>query len=138
VRGTKHAKSLPEKLRLLRARKGLYLTDAARQIGIGRDTLSDLERGVRQPTAPTLRKLSDAYEVSIDELLANGKREQKRDTLYAPLNTRQLDTLVTLTTTAYERSKNEFGYGSDIAAWLGEALTALEEAHGLLIDIEGE
>src|SRR5215212_3578376 len=61
--------SLPAKLRVLRAREGLYLTDAAKKIGIGRDTLAALERGERRPAVPTLRKIADAYGVPVDELL---------------------------------------------------------------------
>src|SRR5215212_3821236 len=61
--------SLPAKLRVLRAREGLYLTDAAKKIGIGRDTLAALERGERRPAVPTLRKIADAYGVPVEELL---------------------------------------------------------------------
>jgi transcriptional regulator with XRE-family HTH domain len=61
--------SLPAKLRVLRARKGLYLTDAAEMLGISRDTLSDLERGIRRPAAPTLRKLSEGYGVPVEGLM---------------------------------------------------------------------
>jgi transcriptional regulator with XRE-family HTH domain len=60
---------LPAKLRLLRAQKGLTLIEAAERIGIGRDTLSDLERGRRHPVMPTLVKIAQGYEVPIEELV---------------------------------------------------------------------
>jgi transcriptional regulator with XRE-family HTH domain len=61
--------SLPAKLRVLRARQGLTLIDAAEKIGIGRDTLSDLERGNRHPVMPTLAKIAEGYGVPVEELL---------------------------------------------------------------------
>ena len=61
--------SLPPRLRVLRAREGLHLTEAADQIGIGRDTLSDLERGKRRPAYPTLKKIAKGYGVPVEELL---------------------------------------------------------------------
>ncbi len=60
---------LAAKLRLLRAREGLTLIEAAGKIGIGRDTLSDLERGHRRPVMPTLAKIADGYGVPVKELL---------------------------------------------------------------------
>jgi DNA-binding XRE family transcriptional regulator len=53
----------------LRARRGLTLVDAAKQLGIGRDTLSDLEKGLRHPVFPTLAKIADGYDVPVEELL---------------------------------------------------------------------
>jgi transcriptional regulator with XRE-family HTH domain len=60
---------LPERLRILRAQEGLTIIEAAKKIGIGRDTLSELERGVRQPVGPTLEKIARAYNVSIEDLM---------------------------------------------------------------------
>ncbi len=61
--------SLPAKLRVLRARQGLTLIEAAEKLGIGRDTLSDLERGRRHPVMPTLAKIARGYGVPVEELL---------------------------------------------------------------------
>jgi transcriptional regulator with XRE-family HTH domain len=61
--------SLPAKLRVLRARQGLTLIEAAEKLGIGRDTLSDLERGRRHPVMPTLAKIAEGYGVPVEELL---------------------------------------------------------------------
>jgi transcriptional regulator with XRE-family HTH domain len=46
------------------------LIEAAEQAGVGRDTLSDLERGRRQPVMPTLAKIAQGYGVPVEELLA--------------------------------------------------------------------
>ena len=64
--------SLPAKLQVLRARQGLTLIEAAEKIGIGRDTLSDLERGNRHPVMPTLAKIAQGYGVPVEELLEDG------------------------------------------------------------------
>jgi|SRR5215212_1985581 len=61
--------SLPAKLQVLRARQGLTLIDAAEKLGIGRDTLSDLERGIRHPVMPTLTKIAQGYGVAVEDLL---------------------------------------------------------------------
>jgi transcriptional regulator with XRE-family HTH domain len=61
--------SLAEHLRVLRARRGLTLAEAAKKTGIGRDTLSDLERGRRHPVVPTLSKIARGYGVPVEELL---------------------------------------------------------------------
>jgi transcriptional regulator with XRE-family HTH domain len=61
--------SLAERLRVLRARRGLTLTKASEQIGISRHTLRGLELGGQEPHYPTLRKIADGYGVPVEELL---------------------------------------------------------------------
>ena len=61
--------SLPARLRVLRAREGLTLIDAAEKLGIGRDTLSSIERGHQHPTFPTLKRLAEGYGVPVEDLL---------------------------------------------------------------------
>jgi transcriptional regulator with XRE-family HTH domain len=61
--------SLAERLRVLRAQRGLTLVEAAEETGVGRDTLSDLERGRRHPVMPTLTKIARGYGVPVEELL---------------------------------------------------------------------
>ena len=61
--------SLPRKLRLLRAERGLTLAQAASGIGITRESLSLLERGKRRMRTPTLHKTAEFYGVSVEELM---------------------------------------------------------------------
>lgn len=61
--------SLAERLRVLRAQRGLTLVEAAEKTGVGRDTLSDLERGRRHPVMTTLAKIAIGYGVPVEELL---------------------------------------------------------------------
>jgi transcriptional regulator with XRE-family HTH domain len=61
--------SLPAKLRVLRARQGLTLLEAAEKTGVGRDTLSSLEKGNQRPVMPTLAKLAQGYGVDVEEIL---------------------------------------------------------------------
>jgi transcriptional regulator with XRE-family HTH domain len=61
--------SLAERLRVLRAQRGMTLVEAAEQTGVGRDTLSDLERGRRHPVMPTLAKIAQGYGVPVEDLL---------------------------------------------------------------------
>lgn len=61
--------SLAERLRVLRARQGLTLIEAAEKTGVGRDTLSNLERGRSHPVMPTLAKIAQGYGVPVEDLL---------------------------------------------------------------------
>ncbi len=75
--------SLAERLRVLRAQRGLTLVEAAAKAGVGRDTLSNLERGRSHPVVPTLAKIAKGYGVPVEELLeepvAAGKAEAPRE-----------------------------------------------------------
>lgn len=61
--------SLARKLRVLRAERGLTLTEAAERAGVQRQTLALLERGERHPHTPTLSKIAEGYGVPVEELL---------------------------------------------------------------------
>jgi len=61
--------ALAERLRILRARAGLSLTEAAERTGITRHTIRSLELGRHEARYPTLRKLADGYGVPVEELL---------------------------------------------------------------------
>lgn len=61
--------SLAERLRVLRAQEGLTLNEASAKIGVNRHTLRDLELGKREPYGPTIRKIAEAYNVSLAQLL---------------------------------------------------------------------
>jgi transcriptional regulator with XRE-family HTH domain len=84
--------SLAERLRVLRAQRGMTLVEAAEQAGVGRDTLSDLERGRRHPVIPTLAKIAQGYGVPVEDLLEEpalaGKAEAPREA--GPANVHRL------------------------------------------------
>jgi len=67
--------SLAETLRVLRARHDLSVTEAARRIGISRETLRNLEHGRRAPWYPTLEKIARAYGVTVEELMLPAREE---------------------------------------------------------------
>jgi transcriptional regulator with XRE-family HTH domain len=75
--------SLAHKLRVLRAERGLTLREAAAKSGVAKETISDIERGLRHPHDPTLAKIAKGYGVPVEELLeepalAAGKGEAPR------------------------------------------------------------
>ncbi len=63
------AQHLATRLRRARLERGLSLRGAAAEIGVTKETLSDLERARRQPHPPTLAKIAAGYGVEISDLL---------------------------------------------------------------------
>jgi|SRR5215204_5685452 len=61
--------SLPTRLRVLRAERGLTLRDAEELTGVDKDTLSKIERGLRQPHDVTLAKIARGYGIGVEDLL---------------------------------------------------------------------
>src|SRR5215213_3274213 len=61
--------SLAHRLRVLRAERGLTLREAAAKSGVAKETISDIERGLRHPHDPTLAKIAKGYGVHVEELL---------------------------------------------------------------------
>jgi len=70
-------RSLAEKLRVLRAQRGLSLTEAAEKARVQRQTLAFLERGERHPHMPTLSKIARGYGVPVEELLEEPATAEK-------------------------------------------------------------
>jgi transcriptional regulator with XRE-family HTH domain len=60
---------LGHKLRVLRAERELTLREAASHTGVAKETISDIERGIRHPHDVTVAKLARAYGVPVEELL---------------------------------------------------------------------
>ncbi|MBE6066130.1 MAG: helix-turn-helix transcriptional regulator [Clostridium lundense] len=59
-----------ENIKKIRESKGLGLNELARLAGVNASYLSALERGEKEnPTVTTLKKIADALEVTIDELM---------------------------------------------------------------------
>lgn len=77
------------KLHRLRLQRGLSLREASKVVGLTKETLSELERGMRKPYPHTLLKLSEGYGVSIPDLLLpagqpeEGEGDPAADTLPA-------------------------------------------------------
>ena len=69
--------SLAERLRVLRARKGLTLVEASKAIGIDRHTLRDLERGKRAAYFPTIEKIAKGYGVAVSTLVAESEEDSE-------------------------------------------------------------
>lgn len=70
-------------LRRIRTERNLSLREAAGRIGVSHTYLNALEKGVNpqtgksvNPSAKTLRKVSEAYGISLDELLSKGDRAE--------------------------------------------------------------
>lgn len=56
-------------LRKLRTEKGLLQKDIATAIGVSVQAYSLYERGLREPTVQTIKKIADVLDVTTDELL---------------------------------------------------------------------
>lgn len=59
---------MPLTLKAIRINKGLSQEEAARELGISRDTLSNWERGETYPNIPQLKNIEKVYEVSYDSI----------------------------------------------------------------------
>ena len=57
-----------ELLRRLRKQRGFTIAEAAESVGISRQSLSNYERGVREPSLKIVITMSDLYQISLDEL----------------------------------------------------------------------
>jgi transcriptional regulator with XRE-family HTH domain len=57
------------RLRVLRAERGLSLRQVEAATGVAKETLSEVERGVRHPYDTTLAKLAKCYDVPLEDLL---------------------------------------------------------------------
>ena len=68
---------IADKLKELRARKGLTREAAAEKIGISARTLANYERGERIPQGEILSSIADFYGVSREELLLDSLRERE-------------------------------------------------------------
>lgn len=56
-------------LKTARDRLGYSQVEAAKMLGISKDTLSNYERGKSYPDIPVLRKIEKVYEVRYDQLI---------------------------------------------------------------------
>jgi transcriptional regulator with XRE-family HTH domain len=67
---------LADNIKRLRKKKGLTQEKLARMADIANNTLVKIEMGMaKEPTITTIRKIADALDVSIDEIV--GRRNKK-------------------------------------------------------------
>jgi len=60
-------------LKIKRIKNGLSQTEVAKIIGVTNQTISEYERGNLKPSYANMKKLSELYHASVDELFFNGE-----------------------------------------------------------------
>ncbi|MDE6655951.1 MAG: helix-turn-helix domain-containing protein, partial [Anaeroplasmataceae bacterium] len=68
---------IQENIKRFRLDKDWTQEDLAEKLNVTRQTISKWEQGINEPDISTLRKLSDIFEISIDELI--GKEEEYKE-----------------------------------------------------------
>ena len=61
-------KQLGMRIRFLRKQRNLSIEDLSLEAGLNRNYLSDLERGMRNPSLKVLSRIAKALKISISEL----------------------------------------------------------------------
>ena len=65
----KDEKQLGMRIRYLRMQKHCSQEDLALEAGVNKNYLSDLERGMRNPTLKIMDKIANALEITLEELV---------------------------------------------------------------------
>lgn len=73
------------KLKELREIRGISQSTFAKEINVAQNTVSNWERGTREPDNETLAKIADYFGITIDYLLGREPNEDKKNSL-PPLN----------------------------------------------------
>jgi transcriptional regulator with XRE-family HTH domain len=73
-----------QKLRSLRAARGLTVKEVCRMVGIPQSRLSELERGVRIPTSGQIERLENFYEIDSGGLAALAQSPGKKNEAHTP------------------------------------------------------
>lgn len=84
------------KIRRLRKKKDLSITELAKKVGISRSYLSQIElESVESPTINTMRKISSALDTTVSQLIGEKSRGSKRTkTSYkSPLDKQEIQKL---------------------------------------------
>jgi len=61
---------MSKKLKILREQRALSLTDLSQISGVNRITIHRIETGKQKPMPRTVRKLAEALQVSVEELIS--------------------------------------------------------------------
>jgi XRE family transcriptional regulator of biofilm formation len=71
-----------ERIKMLRKRNGLSLTELSQRAGVAKSYLSSIERGLQQnPSIQFLEKVGAVLKVSVEDFLNSDQSEQKVDHL---------------------------------------------------------
>lgn len=133
--------NLGENLRELRAAKGLSLRDLAAETGLSATLLSQVERGLSEPSLKTLRALSSVFGTSASSLFASPgpvtlhhSRPGERSRISSPAGQIQYERL-TPNNGQIEvlRGTLEPGNWSSKDAWSHEAIECVYVSEGSLI-----
>ncbi|WP_245946747.1 helix-turn-helix domain-containing protein [Paenibacillus cellulosilyticus] len=73
------AEKIGQRLKQVRLNKGLSAVEVCKQLNIGTSSMSNYERGERMPSLEILIKISELYEMSIDELVGVRKYDTDED-----------------------------------------------------------
>lgn len=73
------------KIRELRNAKGIKQEELSKLLGVSQGNLSNWENGVYEPDIPTLIKIADYFEVSLDCLIGREEYSHKKKPYYAEL-----------------------------------------------------
>jgi len=68
---------LANNIKMLRSKAGLSQQTLSEQLGIGRSTLAEYERGKTEPSLDTLVKLAALFQVSLDQLVCRNLRMEE-------------------------------------------------------------
>ena len=79
---------LGERIKLLREIKGISQTKLAKDLYIGRSTISEYESGIKQPPISALVKIADYFDVSLDYLAGRTDKKISIEKLDNRLSTR--------------------------------------------------
>ncbi len=80
-------KELGKKIKQLREKNEFSQTELANEIGISREVVSNIENGVRMPKLDEMTKLSELFDLSIDDLISD--RENVRMVVKKDKKTKQ-------------------------------------------------
>lgn len=116
------------RLRDIRRSKGLSLRALAAAIGVSPTLLSQVERGVTEPSLSTLRRLAELYELPIAELFVPGGSGGTEPSLPEE----RLTVCISRATVRYERLTPQGGRLEILRAVLGPGDVSSDEPRGHL------
>lgn len=89
-----YAVELGNRIRMVRKSKNMTLADVARQMGVTRSLLSQVERGITNPSVTTLRRVAQVLNIPLFNLLTENDfstnalvKESERKTIIMPRTT---------------------------------------------------